>query len=256
MSECVTLVSCYVLRRKKRASASNENDTRTAYGYQVWVVAQVCCGPDAASIPAFVAKVAEGDSAAAIRRIRKAVADVEADRTMAAFWRSANLTRQQALDLVADLPDTLRELAGTSLGSLAGVAGVPIPVAMSGGEITSAFLLEPVLEPVTWMLHGLEVAGIVIGLAIGQPHLSILCAKHLLHDEVGSGLATVFERTMRPAEAVSDDSDSATDSATGDAQSPKTILSGSWRAPAQGPAAKDGAVSSHKPSGPAASALS
>jgi hypothetical protein len=274
VSECVTLVSCYVLRRKRSGSASDEDDTETAYEYQVWIVAHVYCGPHAASIPAVVAKVAEGESAAEVlgEHLRKAVADVAADRAMAAVWRSADLTRQQALDLVADLPGMLRERAGASLGNLADAAGAPAVLATFGGELAAVFLLEPVLEPVTQALHGLEVAGIVIGLAMGQPHLSILCAKHLLDDKVGSGLATTFERAMRPAESVGEDKaadavtgDKARAEMLGDAQNPphdsaRQILEDTRRDDSPdllgSPADDDDAVSPHKPGGPAASTLS
>jgi hypothetical protein len=283
VSGCVTLVSCYVLRRKRSGSASDEDDALAACEYQVWIISQVYCGPDAAYIPAVVARAAAGDNAAEVlsERLRKAVAEAAADRTMAAVWRSAGFTRQQALDLVADLPDTLRGRAGTAVGNLAALAGVPTPVAVFSGEVAAAFMLEPVLRPVTQALHGLEVVGIVIALATGQPHLSILCAKPLLHDQVGSGLADVFERAMRPEEAASEDD--AADTVTADTaqaelagepgvaartrQGPQEHEQGSARqilldtcrdddpSLLGGSADQDDALTSHQPNGPAASAL-
>ena len=73
----------------------------------------------------------------------------------------------------------------------------PRPPAGDRREVAAAFVLEPVLAPAADFLHGLELAGVLIGVVTGQMHLAILCAKHWLNDEVGSAIAAMGERLVK-----------------------------------------------------------
>jgi hypothetical protein len=125
-------------------------------------------------------------------KLREAVADVATDHTESAVWRSAYLPSDRALALVADLPNAVKRLAAQPVERVAGAVGVPAPGAGFVGEVAASFVLEPVLGPETDALHGLEVAGVVIGVITAHAHLAVMAAKCLLHDAFGKALADEF----------------------------------------------------------------
>ena len=223
MSQAVVVVNCYILRRRRlrRAARGLAEEKQHEYVYEIWVVSE------AVSVPAATAVVDSGDSTvrALLERLTKSVADVAADRVEGLIWKSADVPRQQALNLVADLPNIVRELAAKPLEGVPEAAGVPAPVAVFGSQVAAAFVLEPVVGPVADFLHGLELAGVLIGVVTGQMPLAVLCAKHWLHDEVGGALAAVGERLVkgpgdettrtRRLETVSGNSDSPSGMMTG-----------------------------------------
>jgi hypothetical protein len=163
------------------------------YVYELWIVSAAVCDPAAVSV------IGPGDSTVeALReRLTTSVADVAADRVEGLIWKSADLCGQDALNLVADLPGIAQELAARPLGRAAEAVAVLAPAAVFGSQVAAAFVLEPVLGPAADILHGLELAGVLIGLVTGQGHLVVLCASHWLHDEVGGAMAAVGERLVK-----------------------------------------------------------
>ena len=216
MSGCVTLVSCYVLRRKRSGSASDEDDALAACEYQVWIISQVYCGPDG-SLHSCCSS--QGSCGRQCSRGSERAPPQGSGRGGGGPYHGRSLEVSRLYPAAGARPR--RGFTGHAEGTGwygGGQHGCSSGRSHSGSriqrEVAAAFMLEPVLRPVTQALHGLEVVGIVIALATGQPHLSILCAKPLLHDQVGSGLADAFERAMRPEEAASEDD--AADTVTAD----------------------------------------
>jgi hypothetical protein len=195
VSQAVVVVNCYVLRRRRlrRAARGLAEEKQYEYVYEMWVVSE------AVSVTAATAVADSGDTTvgALMDRLTKSVADVAAGRVEGLIWKSADLPGQQALNLVADLPDIVRELAAKQLGGAPEAAGVAAPVAVFGSQVAAAFGLEPVLGPVEDFLHGLELVGVLIGVVTGQMHLAVLCTEHWLHDEVSSAVPAVVERLVK-----------------------------------------------------------
>ena len=94
------------------------------------------------------AVVDSGDSTvgALLERLTKSVADVAADRVEGLIWKSADLPGQQALNLVADLPNIVREVAAKPLEGVPEAAGVPAPVAVFGSQVS----------PLPWLFSALR----------------------------------------------------------------------------------------------------
>ena len=109
----VEVVSCYVFRQKKRrrlALVVGEPE-EYEYEYEVWIVDQVLHRPLGIGGHGNRQDLAEF----LLAQLRESVADVLADRVEGTVWKSAALPRQQALALVADLPDDLRQRAAMPL---------------------------------------------------------------------------------------------------------------------------------------------
>jgi hypothetical protein len=55
--------------------------------------------------------------------------------------------------------------------------------------VSATLLLKPVLEPLERVVHAFEVAGIVVRVVTVLHPLTVICAKHLAHDKLGSDVA-------------------------------------------------------------------
>lgn len=200
MSQNMVIVTCYVCRRRKRRRSIPGDNAEVTY--QVWLILELCPG-EAVAAPEPSVDLALG--AAAAERLgellRESVAEVVAGRVEGMVWRTDDLSEDQVASFVAGLPDIVKTLAEKPLDSLAGLAGVPVRVALLSADVTATLLLKPVLEPIETAVHAFEVAGIVIGLVTGLHPLVITCVKHLAYDELGDALTEAFEQIMSPADA-------------------------------------------------------
>jgi hypothetical protein len=200
VSQIVVVVTLHVSRRKRRGSFPGEKGEITD---QVWLVIEMrpadeaCSCPEAELNPALSATGSETFD----EQLREAVAEGLADRVEQGFWEIDDLSKDQLASLVANLPDLVKSLAAEPLARLASAAGAPAPAAAFGADVSATLLLKPVLEPVERLVHAFEVAGIVIGLMTGLHPLTVICAKHLAHDELGSALAALPKGLMTPADA-------------------------------------------------------
>jgi hypothetical protein len=110
------------------------------YEYEVWIVVQVLHQPPEIGGQGNRQDLAEF----LLEQLRESVADVLADRVEGTVWKSAALPRQQALALVADLPDVLREGVAMPLEKLADAAGTPGPAAAFGADVAVSFVTEAI----------------------------------------------------------------------------------------------------------------
>lgn len=200
MSQIVVNVKLYVSRRKRRGSFPGEKGEITD---QVWLIIEVCPADEACSCagselnPAHLATGGETFD----EQLREAVAESLADRVEEELWEIDDFSHDQLANLVANLPDLVKSLAAEPLTTLASAAGAPAPAAAFGADVSATLLLKPLLEPLERTVHAFEVAVIVVGLVTGLHPLTVICAKHLAHDEFGSALAAVPKRVMTPAGA-------------------------------------------------------
>jgi len=188
VSQIVVIVTLYVSRRKRRGSLLGEKEEITD---QVWLVVEVRSADEACSCPETdrnPAPTATGGETFD-EQLRDAVAESVADSVEQMFWESGDLSDDQIASLVANLPDLVKSLVAEPLGRIASAAGAPVPAATFGADVSATLLLKPVLEPLERVVHAFEVAGIVVGVVTVLHPLTVICAKHLAHDKLGSVVA-------------------------------------------------------------------
>ena len=193
MSQNVVIVTYYPGRRKRVPSAD--------YTGEMWVVAEVWPAADA-PVPSQRSVDWPLDAAYAGElgeQLRKAVADVLAGRVEGLVWKADDLSEDQLAGFIAGLPDRLQTLADQPLDALGRGLGMPTLAASLTSAVAGTMLFEPVREPVENTVHGLEVAGVVIGLLTGGHGLVLICVKHLAHDMLGDLLSNAFGRLIEPA---------------------------------------------------------
>jgi hypothetical protein len=198
--QIVVSVTLHVSRRKRRGSFPGEKGEITD---QVWLVVEMRPADEACSCSEAELNPARSATGSGTfdEQLREAVAVSLADCVEQEFWEIDDLSNDQLASLVANLPDLVKSLAAEPLARLASAAGAPAPAAAFGADVSAALLLKPVLEPLERTVHAFEVVGIVVGLVTGLHPLTVICAKHLAHDGVGSVLAAVPKRLMTPADS-------------------------------------------------------
>ena len=198
MSQIVVNVTLYLSRRKRRGSFPGEKGEITD---QVWLVIEVRPADEAcAGSEVNPAQLATGGETFD-EQLREAVAESLADRVEEEFWEIDDFSPDQLASLVANLPDLVKSLAAEPLRTLASAVGVSAPAAAFGADVSATMLLKPLLEPLERTVHAVEVAMILVGLVTGLHPLTVICAKHLAHDELGSALAAAPRRLMTSAGA-------------------------------------------------------
>ena len=122
------------------------------------------------------------------------------------MWRvwkaSDDLSFAHAVNFLDDMTVNLHEAVRGSLEHLTSPLDIPAPADLAGADVMATLLTEPVAEPVKDLEHGLEIAGILLGLLTSSPTLVMTCTKYLIHDAIGSALANVFEKLEKAITAV------------------------------------------------------
>ena len=187
-------VTRYVGRRKRHPADEGE--------YELWVVAVLRPLDPGAACPRVPS--ASEESAEHLREnLQDAIADVAAGRVADMIWKADDLPGGTAAALIG-LPDKMEALVDEPLGTLASGAGVPPPAASFTGDVAGVVLLKPVLKPVQSAVHGLEIAGAIVGLLTGMHPLVVTCVKHLIRDELSDMLAKAFSQVITDATIAAD----------------------------------------------------
>ena len=189
-------VTYYLWRRKRRRAPqsvtgrrlSAADDSDGGYTYEIWVVG-IPRRPKADDEPS--AKSSSGPG----MDLKEAIADVVAGRVTGAIWKIDDLSERRAARLIG-MPEKLQGLVDGPLRATAGAVGVAAPAAAFSGDVAGTLLLKPVMDPVDYVLHGLEIVGAIAGFVTGLPGLSALCLKHLVHDKITKLLGKAFSRAI------------------------------------------------------------
>jgi hypothetical protein len=194
VSQVTVQVPCYGYCLKRRLDIPGCKRT-----YQAWSVCELLLEEEPAALSAHPS-VSPAPSAGAAgelsKRVEEAVADVVAGRVVEMVWKTSDLPEGQVAGLIADLPDAIRTLAVKPLESLADSAGAPAPMASVGADAAATLVLMPVLEPAENAVHGLEVAGLMIGMVTGMHWLATTCIQHLAHDDLTSAVVGAVKQMV------------------------------------------------------------
>ena len=120
--------------------------------------------------------------------------DTAAEGVVKLIWKSAEMPPGDLTTLIVQSPELLRQATAELGKRAAGAAGVGALVIGPVPDVLANLALEPVLSRADELVHAQEVAGVIVGVLIGDVHLATVCAKHLLYDEATSVLADAFAK--------------------------------------------------------------
>jgi hypothetical protein len=192
----IVIVTCYVCRRKSSRRSGHDSQTT----YQLWIVIEVRpATPEITDPDLVLQRIRNADATRGLNaRLREAAAETAADHVNRAIWgvwkTSDNLSLAQAIDFLGGASDDLHRVIQDSLTQLNRVADVPAPVSLVGADVAATLLTKPIAQPIDELTHGLEVAGIFLGLVTGLHPLVMTCAKYLIHDATGNVLDSAFQK--------------------------------------------------------------
>lgn len=131
--------------------------------------------------------------------IKKAAADYAASWMEGqwgdTWWKtSPSFPFSKAADVLNGSADWLRGLVEHPLADVASAAGAEGPVVSISAGMTTRFVTEPVTARLEGVARICEIAGIVIGTAVGAHPLVMACVKRLVHDEFNDLLAKGLEQ--------------------------------------------------------------
>ena len=196
----VTLVDVYVMRKMKRPEVREPSSAGAEeYGYQVVVVA-VFVADEYQAIAEAAAHVAL-PRPEANGRLKKAMNDTAAEGVVKLIWKSDDLRSGDLTGLIMQSPELLRQATAELAKRAAGAAGVGALAVGPVPGVLANLAMEPVLSPTGELVHALEVAGVIVGVLIGDIHLAMICTKQLLYDSATSVLADAFAKAEARLEA-------------------------------------------------------
>ena len=191
-----TILVTYVYRKKVPSSFRAGE-----WVYQLSIVTEARLAGPGEFDPEPVLHKAHADAAGRLSaHLREASARSAAESIEGAIWRvwqtSNDLTLVQAANFLTGMSDSLHEAVQSSLQGLEDAAHVSAPVNLAGADVLATLLTGPIAEPVEDLEHGLELAGVFIGLVTGLHPLVMICAKYLIHDKISSELAKALDSAL------------------------------------------------------------
>lgn len=198
MSQRTIVVMHVSLIRRPGRNRKDIWDSRSRdedWEYQVWIVTEIrLAGPEEIDVGSILqATRAAADAENSGERFTEALAKSAADNIEGEIWRvwqtSDDLPLDQTINFLIGVSESVHEVVQNSLECLADGIGVPAPVDLVGANVVATLLTDPITEPIGNVEHGLELAGILVGLATGVHPLVMTCAKYLIHDEISSALS-------------------------------------------------------------------
>jgi hypothetical protein len=166
-------------------------------------IVSVRSGAELAEIELLRAQCERLDLGEHAEALRAATADYAAqqveDKLNISWWQTrANFPLTGAADVLNNSTGFLRGLVECPLAAAGNAVGAGDPVMSIFATITAYAATERVTAPLENAARTCEVAGVLIGLATGTPHLVVACGKRFIHDELGKALAGAFERVLDP----------------------------------------------------------
>lgn len=178
---------------------------------QIRLVGELELEPDSQRIRIAVERKIQSIDEHVREEVRGAVADASAEKGMDLGWEPLTdgwLVSDpdgfaQVAQQLTDFKIGLHRLAvGQPMESMTTEAGAPEPVALLVGKMTEVADLPAIDRPLVAARRLMQLGGIVVGLATGNPILTSACLKVFAHDELTHALAKALEAGFRHLGAV------------------------------------------------------